>query len=128
MAITITGDKVIQAKLRALESRLRRKILVEALGKAIGPMHRRAVEEAPVDTGTLRHAIDLEVKGASSGKASAQVVVRSSEAKHAVPVELGAPRRHREPDAFLVRALDAEGKPTLQRAAKLVAEGIERAV
>ena len=120
--VEIIGGIGLQAKLKALGPALGKQVRKD-MERAMRPLLRRAIDEAPKDTGNLADHItpESEAKGAN---VSSSVVV--DDVPYGPKVELGVPALHRPPDPFLLRAVDAEGNAALSNATRSIAGTIER--
>lgn len=124
--IKVVGDREVRATLRALGTKVRRTILVRAMDLAMGPMHRRALSETPVDSGNLAAHVAKVVKGEERGRMRVDVVAKKVDAPYIGPVEYGAPNRGRLPDEFMLRAFDSEAAGARATVERLIVEQVER--
>ena len=81
--ISIVGDKKLQAKLKKLEFKLQKKIVRNALSRAILPVRNKAKSLAPYDSGLLKQSIKRK-RGSKKGMAYAKIVTGTR-------LELGIP-------------------------------------
>lgn len=124
--LKVVGDREVRAALRALGTQVRREIVVKAMDEAMGPMHRAAVAEAPVDSGNLAHSVIKEVKGEEKGRMRVEIKAKKDRAPYLGPVEFGVKSEDRAPDEFMLRAFDHESRGARTTVERLISEGIER--
>ena len=83
--ISMTGDKKLQAKLKKLEFNLQKKIVRNAVNRAILPVRDKAKSLVPVDSGLLRQSIKRK-SGVRKGVARARIVT-GTKAQLGIPID-----------------------------------------
>ena len=132
--ISIVGDKKLQAKLKKLEFKLQKKIVRNALSRAILPVRNKAKSLAPYDSGLLKQSIKRK-RGSKKGMAYAKIVTGTRlelgipiDAKGYYPavIEYGAPSAGIEAKPFMRVALAQLRTHVIKKTGDYIDENIKK--
>ena len=124
----LTGLKEIDKALSSLEPKLQKKVLRQAMRKAMKIVAAEAKENAPVDEGTLKASI--KVKAGKKTRNAISINVQSGEGDfkgdtyYASFIEYGTSKRPATP--FMRPAFDSKAKEAKDLAIKEILDGVER--
>lgn len=121
----VEGIGFVRDQFDELSRKLQRKVLRDTLRSAAQPMHKAAVNAAPVAEGTLRDSIKMRVS-VTNRKAEVQIGIdASSDARfYAHIVEFGAV--HVQPRPFMRTAFDQNTQAVVDKFGARVGEIVER--
>jgi HK97 gp10 family phage protein len=134
--ISVVGDRELQRKLRRLEVKLQKKIVRNAINRAILPVRDKAKSLVPVDSGLLKRSIKRKT-GVKKGIARARIVTGTRiqlgipvDAKGYYPaaIEYGVPSQGKSANSFMRAAISALRTHVLQKTGDYIDEGIRRAL
>ena len=77
MTMTLTGDKVLERRLKKLPANVQRNLARKSMRKALNNLKKEAKETAPVRTGRLKKSITTKVSMRSSGIFEGRLYSRS---------------------------------------------------
>jgi HK97 gp10 family phage protein len=127
--VVLIGVKELDRLLKGLEPRVARKVIRQAMRRALRPVMAAVQRNAPVDTGTLKAAIKLRAARARKrGQIILEVRIGEGDFKgkqfYAAMVEYGTSKQPAQ--GFMRRAFDATGDAAKRQALGAIMAGIER--
>jgi HK97 gp10 family phage protein len=132
--ISVVGNRELQRKLRRLEVKLQKKIVRNAINRAILPVRDKAKSLAPVDSGILKSKIKRKTK-VKNGVARARIVTGTRmelgipvDAKGYYPAAIEFGTQHQPARSFMRAAITALRVHVLQKTGDYIDEGIRRAL
>lgn len=133
--ITLLGDDIVAARLRALPEKLERKVLRQAMRKAGRPILADAKANAPVKTGKMRASLKLRALKRKRGRVGVRIET-GTRAELGIPaeerwyypaiVELGDGTARHLPHSFMRSALAKNRENSVRILRDDISRGIER--
>lgn len=133
--LELLGADELVAKLRAFPEVIEKKIVRQAIRKAVKPIMATAKENAPVDTGKMRDTIRLRALKRRRNRVGFAIITGTRE-ELGIPsdyewyypsiVELGDGTGNHPPTRFLRNAMDAHRESALAQLRMDIGRGIER--
>jgi HK97 gp10 family phage protein len=132
--VSVLGDKELQKKLKRLDIKLQKKIVRNAISRAILPVKHKAKSLVPVESGLLKKSIKRKT-GVKKGIARARIVTGTRielgipiDAKGYYPaaIEFGVPSQGKAAKSFMRAAITALKSHVLKKTGDHIDEGIKK--
>jgi len=127
MSMTLTGDKVIERRLKKLPANVQRNLARKSLRKAMGILRKDAREKVTVLTGRLKKAIKTKVSLKANGDMTGRVFVKykgKGAAPYAHLVEWGGPNNNKT--RFMTRVYEANKEKVIAEFRQQLIENIKQ--
>jgi HK97 gp10 family phage protein len=128
VSVTITGDKVLERRLKKLPANVQRNLARKSMRKALNILKKEAKESAPVRTGRLKKSITTKVSMKRSGVFEGRLYSRSRGklgAPHSNLVEWGGVNN--KPSRFMTRVFERNKENVIDEFRKILKEEILKA-
>jgi len=128
VSMTLTGNKVIEKRLKKLPTNIQRNLSRKSMRKALALLRKDARGRAPVLSGRLRKAIKTKVSLRRSGDMIGRVFVKykgKGAAPHAHLVEWGG-INNETPTRFMTRTMEANKEKVVSEFRKILIQEIEK--
>jgi HK97 gp10 family phage protein len=127
--VIVTGVREIDRKLRRLEYKVQRKIVVDAMKRGLTPLLNEVKANAPVDTGAMRENIKIRAGKGRKGLVKREVRVGDKQMGadfHAQHVEFGT--ENAPPHPFMGPAFESHGPDARDRVEREILAGVMQEV
>jgi len=128
MSVTLTGDKVLERRLKKLPANVQRNLARKSMRRALNSLKKEAKETAPVRTGRLKKSITTKVSMRGSGIFEGRLYSRSRGklgAPHANLVEWGGPNN--SANRFMTRVFERNKENVIDEFRRVLKEEIMKA-
>ena len=128
MSMTLTGDKVLERRLKKLPANVQRNLAKKSLRKALNNLKKEAKASVPVRTGRLKKSLITKISMKGSGEMNGRVYARTRGklgAPHAHLVEWGGPNN--EPSRFMTTVFERNKQNVIDEFRKVLKEEILKA-
>lgn len=128
MTMTLTGDKVLERRLKKLPVNIQRNLARKSMRKALNNLKKEAKATAPVLSGRLKRSIAVKVSMRKSGVFEGRLYSRSKGklgAPHSNLVEWGGPNNPR-PARFMTRVFERNKQNVIDEFRKELKLNIEK--
>lgn len=128
MSVTLTGDKVLERRLKKLPANVQRNLARKSMRRALNTLKKEAKETAPVRTGRLKKSITTKVSMRRSGVFEGRLYSRSRGklgAPHSNFVEWGG--KNNRPSRFMTRVFERNKENVIDEFRKVLKEEIMKA-
>jgi HK97 gp10 family phage protein len=130
--ISVVGDKELQKKLKRLDIKLQKKIVRNAISRAILPVKHKAKSLVPVESGLLKKSIKRKT-GVKKGVARARIVTGTRielgipiDAKGYYPAAIEYGTQHQPAKSYMRAAITALRSQVLKKTGDHIDEGIKK--
>ena len=128
MSVTLTGDKVLERRLKKLPANIQRNMARRSMRKALNTLKKEAKQTVPVRTGRLKKSLATKVSMKGSGIFEGRLYSRSRGklgAPHANLVEWGGPKN--KPSRFMTTVFERNKQNVIDEFRKVLKEEILKA-
>ena len=134
VSISVLGDKKLQKKLKQLDIKLQKKIVRNAINRAILPVRNKAKALAPVDSGLLKRSIKRKT-GVKKGIARARIITGTRfdlnipfDAKGYYPAAIEYGTQDQPARSFMRAAITALRSHVLKKTGDYIDAGIKKSI
>ena len=127
MSVTLTGDKVLERRLKKLPANVQRNLARKSMRRALNSLKKEAKETAPVRTGRLKKSITTKVSMRGSGIFEGRLYSRSRGklgAPHSNLVEWGG--KNNSASRFMTRVFERNKENVIDEFRKELKLNIEK--
>ena len=128
MSVTLTGDKVLERRLKKLPANIQRNMARRSMRKALNTLKKEAKQTVPVRTGRLKKSLATKVSMKGSGIFEGRLYSRSRGklgAPHSNLVEWGGPNN--KPSRFMTTVFERNKQNVIDEFRKVLKEEILKA-
>ena len=128
MSVTLTGDKVLERRLKKLPANVQRNLARKSMRRALNSLKKEAKETAPVRTGRLKKSITTKVSMRGSGIFEGRLYSRSRGklgAPHSNLVEWGG--KNNSASRFMTRVFERNKENVIDEFRRVLKEEIMKA-
>lgn len=128
MSMTLTGDKVLERRLKKLPANIQRNLARKSMRKALNTLKKEAKQTVPVRTGRLKKSLITKVSMKGSGIFEGRLYARSRGklgAPHANLVEWGG--KNNKPSRFMTTVFERNKQNVIDEFRKVLKEEILKA-